>query len=34
VRPRVTSLSLAPDGAVAWTAELGAVVERHAAPGL
>jgi hypothetical protein len=34
VRPRVTSLSLAPDGAVAWTAELGAIVERHTAPAL
>jgi hypothetical protein len=32
VRPRVTSLSLAPDGAVAWTAELGAILEHHAAP--
>jgi hypothetical protein len=34
VRPRVTSLSLAPDGAVAWTAELGALVERHTAAAL
>jgi hypothetical protein len=32
VRPRVTSLSLARDGAVAWTAELGAILEHHAAP--
>jgi len=34
VRPRVTSLSLAPDGAAAWTAELGGVVERHVTPAL
>jgi hypothetical protein len=34
VRPRVTGLSLGPDGAVAWTAELGPVVERHTAPAL
>jgi hypothetical protein len=34
VRPRVISLAVAADGAVAWTAELGATVERHAAPAL
>jgi hypothetical protein len=34
VRPRVTSLSLARDGAVTWTAELGALVEQHTAPAL
>jgi hypothetical protein len=34
VRPRVTSLSLGPDGAAAWTAELGAVMERHTAAAL
>ena len=34
VRPRVTGLSLTPDGAATWTAELGAVVEHHTAPAL
>jgi hypothetical protein len=34
VRPRVTSVSLAPDGSVTWVAELGAVVEQHTAPSL
>jgi hypothetical protein len=33
-RPRVTSLSLAPNGSVTWSAELGALVEQHTAPAL
>jgi hypothetical protein len=34
VRPRVTSLSVSSDGGAAWTAELGATVERQTAPAL